>query len=105
MRTKSAAAQGATDEAENRHRLRARHPREVELGVIVITHILTTPGVELAGPLPPKLQSFVLCSGAVGSNSKAPQAARKLLQFLTHPASASVFRAQVWSQRFEASRT
>ena len=32
---------------------------EVELGLVVITQILTTPGVQLAGPLPPEIQSHV----------------------------------------------
>ena len=30
---------------------------EIELGMTVITQILTTPGVELVGPLPPEIQS------------------------------------------------
>jgi molybdate transport system substrate-binding protein len=29
---------------------------ELELGVVVITQILTTPGVELVGPLPPEIR-------------------------------------------------
>ena len=32
---------------------------EVELGMVVMTQILTTPGVELVGPLPPEIQSYV----------------------------------------------
>ena len=32
---------------------------EVELGMVVITQILTTPGVDLVGPLPPEIQSYV----------------------------------------------
>ena len=30
---------------------------KVELGIVVITQILTTPGVELVSPLPPEIQS------------------------------------------------
>jgi hypothetical protein len=29
----------------------------LELGMVVITQMLTTPGVELVGPLPPEIQS------------------------------------------------
>ena len=43
---------------------------EVELGMVVITQILTTPGVELVGPLPPEIQSYVTFVAAVGVNSK-----------------------------------
>jgi molybdate transport system substrate-binding protein len=43
---------------------------EVELGMVVITQILTTPGVELVGPLPPEIQSYVTFTGGVSANSK-----------------------------------
>jgi hypothetical protein len=32
---------------------------EVEFGMVITTQILTTPGVQLAGPLPSQLQSYV----------------------------------------------
>ncbi len=67
---------------------------EVELGMVVITQILTTPGVELVGPLPPEIQSYVVFTGAVGTNSKAPDAAKQLMKFLTGAAAAPVIRAQ-----------
>jgi molybdate transport system substrate-binding protein len=31
---------------------------EIELGIVVITQMFTTPGVELAGPLPPEIQFY-----------------------------------------------
>jgi molybdate transport system substrate-binding protein len=67
---------------------------EVELGLVVITQILTTPGVQLAGPLPSDIQSYVTFSGAVSSGATAPAAARQLLRFLQGPAAARVIRAQ-----------
>ena len=33
---------------------------DVELGMVVMTQILTTPGVDLVGPLPPEIQSYVV---------------------------------------------
>jgi molybdate transport system substrate-binding protein len=42
----------------------------IELGMVVITQILTTPGVELVGPLPPEIQSYITFTGA----SVQPQA-------------------------------
>ena len=38
---------------------------EIELGMVVITQIMTTPGVELVGPIPEEIQSYVRWSGAV----------------------------------------
>jgi molybdate transport system substrate-binding protein len=67
---------------------------EVELGIVVITQILTTPGVELVGPLPPEVQSYVAFVAGVGVNSKAPDEATQLIEFLTGPTAISVIRAQ-----------
>jgi molybdate transport system substrate-binding protein len=39
---------------------------EIELGMVATTQILTSPGVELVGPLPAELQSYVTFAGAVG---------------------------------------
>src|SRR5215207_10147347 len=52
---------------------------EVELGIVVITQILTTPGVELVGPLPPEIQSQVTFVAGISSTSATPEAARQLV--------------------------
>ena len=67
---------------------------EVELGIVVITQILTTPGVELVGPLPSEVQSYVTFAGAVSATSKTPEAARQLITFLTGATARPVMRKQ-----------
>src|SRR5262245_24971552 len=67
---------------------------ELELGVVVMTQILTTPGVELAGPLPPEIQFYTVFVGGVSANSKTPDAAQALLNFLKGPAAAPVIKSQ-----------
>jgi molybdate transport system substrate-binding protein len=67
---------------------------EVELGMVVITQILTTPGVELVGPLPPEIQSYVAFVAGISKNSKAPDAGTQLIRFLTGPTAIPVIRAQ-----------
>ena len=67
---------------------------DVELGMVVITQILTTPGVELVGPLPPEIQSYITFTGGVGAASRHPEAAKELIKFLTGPAALPVIRAQ-----------
>jgi len=67
---------------------------ELELGVVVITQILTTPGVDLVGPLPPDIQFYVSFEGAVSSQARAPDAARALINFLTGPVAIPVIKAQ-----------
>ena len=57
------------------------------IGIVVITQILTTPGVDLVGPLPAEIQSHVVFTAGVGANSKVPDAAKQqLIKFLTGPA-------------------
>jgi molybdate transport system substrate-binding protein len=67
---------------------------DVELGIVVITQILTTPGVELVGPLPSEIQSYVTFVAAVSSQSKAPDAANELIAFLRGPRAAAVITSQ-----------
>ena len=67
---------------------------ELELGVVVITQILTTPGVELVGPLPPEIQFYTVFVGGISANSKAPDAARALIRFLTGPTAIPVIKSQ-----------
>jgi molybdate transport system substrate-binding protein len=67
---------------------------EVELGMVVITQILTTPGVALVGPLPPEIQSYVTFTAGVSGASKVPDAAKELIKFLTGPTALPVIKAQ-----------
>ena len=67
---------------------------EIELGMTVITQILTTPGVELVGPLPAEIQSHITFVAAVGAESKAKDAANELITFLKGPRAATVMKAQ-----------
>jgi len=77
---------------------------EVELGIVVITQILTTPGVDLVGPLPPDLQSYVVFEAGVSANSKQPAAARALIRFLTGPVATRVITAQGMELQMGASK-
>jgi molybdate transport system substrate-binding protein len=67
---------------------------EVEIGVVVITQILTTPGVELAGPLPPEIQSYITFVGGVGTKSAEPEGSAKLISFLKSSRATAVIQAQ-----------
>ena len=67
---------------------------EVELGLVVITQIMTTPGVELVGPLPPELQSYVVFTAGISNKSKSSDAAKQLVRFLLGPVAVPVIKAQ-----------
>jgi molybdate transport system substrate-binding protein len=62
--------------------------------MVVITQIMTTPGVELVGPIPRELQYHVRWSGGVSTNSAAAEVAKELIRFLTSPAALPVLKAQ-----------
>jgi len=66
---------------------------KIEVGMVNISQILTTAGVDLVGPLPPDLQSYIVFSGGVSSKSAAPDAARELIRFFKGPA-VPVIKAQ-----------
>lgn len=67
---------------------------EVELGIVVVAQILTTPGVELVGVLPSELRISTTFAGAISSQTNAPDAARDLITFLKSPETVKIIRAQ-----------
>ena len=67
---------------------------KVEIGMVVVTQILTTPGVVLAGPLPETLQNYVVFAAGVSTHSRAPGVAKDLLDFLAGSSARALMRAQ-----------
>jgi molybdate transport system substrate-binding protein len=67
---------------------------EVEIGLGLMSEVLLVPGVQLAGPFPAGLQSYVVFTVGVSSASKNADAARSLIKFLTAPAAGPVFKAK-----------
>jgi molybdate transport system substrate-binding protein len=65
---------------------------EAELGVTAISTLMATPGVEVVGPLPPEIQSYVLFEAGISANAIAPDAGRDLIKFLTGPAAVRVMK-------------
>ena len=67
---------------------------EIELAIIVVTQAFTTPGVELAGPLPKEIQSYSVFGGAISTGSQAPGPAQHLLDFFRTSRALEVIKAQ-----------
>jgi molybdate transport system substrate-binding protein len=67
---------------------------EAELGALLVNEIMALKGVEVAGPLPPELQSYTVFHSGVSAASKNAAAAKALIQFLTTPAAGAVFKSK-----------
>jgi molybdate transport system substrate-binding protein len=67
---------------------------EIELGIVVITQIVTTPGVVLAGPLPAEIQSYITFTGGISAHTKSLGAAKELLATLKSPPAVRVMKSQ-----------
>ena len=66
---------------------------DVEMQIGQITEIVISPGVELAGPLPAEIQNTTVMAAGIVTTSKAPDAARALIGFISSPAAAAVLKA------------
>lgn len=67
---------------------------EAELVVVIASRIFDVPGVELVGPLPSELQTFIGIAAGVSSNTSEPEAAKALVRFLSAPAAAPILKAK-----------
>ena len=67
---------------------------EADIGVTAISTLLATPGVEVVGPLPQEIQSYVYFEGGIATNASAPDAARALLKFLTERSTVRVIKSK-----------
>ena len=67
---------------------------EAELGVAQASEIVAVAGAQLVGPLPGEYASMTVFTAGIGAGSKAPEAAKALIQFLTGPSAAPVFKSK-----------
>ncbi|MCC6778456.1 MAG: hypothetical protein IT537_17805 [Hyphomicrobiales bacterium] len=55
------------------------------IGLYLVSEVLSTKGVSVAGMLPAELRSFIVYNGAVLAGSKLVEPAGAFLRFLTEP--------------------
>jgi molybdate transport system substrate-binding protein len=65
---------------------------EVEIGVTFVSE-MGDPGVDIVGPFPKEMAPPTTLVGFVSSHAKDPGAAKALLDYLSSPAAASVYKA------------
>ena len=67
---------------------------EAEIAVQQIPELMAVPGIEVVGPLPRELQKITLVAAGIFAASRHPEAAQALLEFLSTPAAARVYKAK-----------
>lgn len=75
---------------------------QAEIGVTAIATLIATRGVDMVGPLPSEIQSYVCFEGAVSANAVVPDIARDLIKFLPGPTAIPVIRSkgmEAWGQQ------
>jgi molybdate transport system substrate-binding protein len=57
----------------------------VELGFQQLSELMTLPGIDVIGPLPPEIQTITIFSGGISCGCTRPELARALLDYLASP--------------------
>jgi molybdate transport system substrate-binding protein len=65
---------------------------DVEIGLTFLSE-MTEPGIEVVGPLPAEISTPTKLVGFVSTHAKDPAAAKALLEYLSSPEAAPVFKA------------
>jgi len=66
---------------------------EAEFILTLVSEILPAQGVELVGPLPAEVQSYVDFAAGVGANGRSGDGGKALIQFLKGPRAAPIYKA------------
>jgi molybdate transport system substrate-binding protein len=67
---------------------------DAAIGVLPLSEILPAPGVEVLGPFPRDVQSYLIMVAGVRRDSPRSSAAGELIRFLTSPAALGVLKAK-----------
>jgi molybdate transport system substrate-binding protein len=65
---------------------------DCELGFQQMSELINLSGIELLGPLPPAIQTLTIFSAGISSKSQSSAAARRVLDFMSSPATAELKR-------------
>ena len=67
---------------------------DIDLAAAQVPELLAVPGVDVVGPLPAELQTVTVFSLGLATEAKATDAAKALIQFLSSPAAAPVYKVK-----------
>jgi molybdate transport system substrate-binding protein len=67
---------------------------EAEIGMQMVSELLSNPEVDVIGMLPPDFQLITIYSAAIATNAREPDAAKALIGALAAPEAAAVYKAK-----------
>jgi molybdate transport system substrate-binding protein len=67
---------------------------EAEIGLQQVSELMSNPGVEVIGMLPAELQQITIYSAGVTTSAREPAAANALIEALTAPSAAAIYKAK-----------
>jgi molybdate transport system substrate-binding protein len=67
---------------------------EAEIGVTAIATLMATQGVDIVGPLPAEIQSYVFFAAALSTAAAQPGIARNFIEFVTGPDASTIIRSK-----------
>ncbi len=67
---------------------------DADMAIQLIPELASVPGVEIVGPFPPELQSYIVLTAGLGSNARDKAGAQALIKYLTTPAAITVIKAK-----------
>jgi molybdate transport system substrate-binding protein len=67
---------------------------EADMVVVVATRLVDVPGIDIVGPIPSDVQTWIGFAAGLSAAAKPPEAAKALIAFLHTPAAAATLRAK-----------
>ena len=67
---------------------------EADLAVQLMPELMAVPGVDVIGPFPPDVQSYVVLAGGISADTAQRERVKAFLAFLKSPAATAVIRAK-----------
>jgi len=67
---------------------------EADLAIQLIPELASVSGVEVVGPLPSEVQTYIALTGGVGTNTKDKSSAEAFIKYLAAPAAIPVIKAK-----------
>jgi molybdate transport system substrate-binding protein len=63
------------------------------MAVQLIPELMAVSGVDVVGPLPPELQTYIVLTAGIGAHAKDKASAQALIKFLSAPSAVPVIKA------------